>query len=84
MITEEILKLRGPYEETRNGLTMIINEAYGKGLPWYMIGGILENLFYQLKPLIDEEAKSSQSQLDVAPVEPAPAIEEKGETETNE
>ena len=82
MINEEILKLRSVYEGAKANIVGIINDAYGKGLPFYLINSIIEDIGFQLKPLMDEESKSVQPQENSA--EPAPAIEEKGEQEANE
>lgn len=85
MIDNEILKIRPIFEELRARMVRDINEAYSRGLPFFLIDSIIEGLQYQLKPMMDNEVyippvespsvEETQSELPEAPVE------EKGEQE---
>ena len=85
MINEEVLKLRNTYESAKANIVRVINEAYGMGLPFYLINAIIEDIGYQLRPLMDDEAKQAeQTEQPTEDTQPTPADEEKGEQEANE
>lgn len=83
MINNEILKIRPVYEELKTRLVRDINEAYGRGVPFYLINSVIEGLTYQLKPLMDEEVYTEPPKAPkVEQVEVTePPVEEKGEQE---
>lgn len=56
---KSLLKLMPTFEELKAGILKEIVKAYEAGLPYYLINSVIDGFQFQLKPLVNDEWRST-------------------------